>query len=51
MINTILKCVSVGTGVATVVLAILDKISAKDGLILLGLGLSCLSILSLNKHD
>lgn len=51
MINTILKCISVGTSVATVVLAILDKISTKDGLILLGLGSFCLSILSLSKRD
>ena len=51
MINIILKCISVGTSVATVVLAILEKISIKDGLILLGIGLSCLSILSLSKHD
>ena len=27
MINTIMKCISVGTSVATVVLAILNKIS------------------------
>lgn len=51
MINTILKCVSVGTSVATVVLAFLDKISTRDGLILLGLSSVCLSILSLSKRD
>lgn len=51
MINTIMKCISVGTSVATVVLAILNKISTKDAVILLGLGLFCLSILNLRKCD
>ena len=50
MIKTILKCVAVGTSVATVVLAILNVIGAKEGLILLGLGLACLSLVSLNSN-
>lgn len=50
MINIILKTVAVGMGVATTVLSIMDAVSAKDANILLGLGLSCLAIWSLEKN-
>ena len=36
-------------GIAVVVLNILNEISTKDSLIMLGIGLCCLSLINLNK--
>lgn len=51
LIHIIFKTVALGMGVATVVLSVMEKISAKDAGILLGLGVFCLAILNLEKTD
>ncbi len=42
--STILKAVGLGTGVATLVLSIMGTIEVKSAIILLSVGLICLSI-------
>ncbi len=47
--STILKAVGLGTGVATLVLSIMGTIEAKSAIILLSVGLICLSINALEN--
>lgn len=51
MVKTILKAVSLGVGVGSVVLLILDSIKERDVLMLLGIGLSCLAVSSLSEDE
>ncbi len=50
LIKTILKAVGLAMGIAVLVLNILNKISSKDSLIMLGLGLTCAGISLLSKE-
>ena len=45
----IINTLGVAMGIAVVVLNILNEISTKDSLIMLGIGLFCLSLINLNK--
>ena len=49
LINIILKGIGLAMGVAVVVLSILNKTNMNTSIIMLGLGLSALSILQLNE--
>ena len=49
MISLLLKAVALAMGVAVAVLSLLAKIEAKDGMMLLGIGLACIGILELRK--
>lgn len=49
MISLLLKAVALAMGVAVVVLSLLAKIEAKDGMMLLGIGLACIGILELRN--
>ena len=51
-IDVIFRAVALATGVAVVALAALKKLELETGMVLLGLGLACLSISLLdNKKD
>ena len=49
LIDVILKAVGVAMGVAVAVLATMHKLDAETGLMMLGLGLTCLGISTLGK--
>jgi hypothetical protein len=49
LVNTIFKAVAVSMGIAVTVLSILGTLPAATAALLLGLGLACLSIASLDK--
>ena len=51
IINIILKAVPLAMGVAVAILSIQNKIDTRNALIMLGVGLACLSAGSLNDHD
>ena len=46
----IMKCVGLAMGVAVAVLSIIGKLDAEDGMIMLGIGLSCIAIQLLRKN-
>ena len=45
----ILRCIGLAMGVAVAVLAIMDKIDAKSGMLMLGIGLSCIALNMLSE--
>ena len=49
LIVLIINTLGVAMGIAVIVLNILNEISTKDSLIMLGIGLFCLSLINLNK--
>lgn len=49
LVNTILRAVALAIGVAVVVLSVLDVLDEKAAVSLLGLGLGCLALYSLQK--
>jgi len=50
-ISFILKAVPLAMGVAVVVLSILNEIEVHSAVIMLGIGLACLSLGSLDKSE
>lgn len=50
MIKTILRAIGVGTGIASVVLSVMEVINERDAVKLIGIGLSCLAISTLNDN-
>ena len=51
IVNTVLRCVPLAMGVCVVVTAILGQLNAKSGFTMLGLGLSCMALLQLQKKN
>ncbi len=51
LIDTILKGIGAAMGIAVAVLSILDQIDTKSALGMLGIGLACLAIASLNNKN
>lgn len=49
LITLIITAIALAMGIAVIVLNILNEISTKDSLIMLGIGLFCLSLSNLNK--
>ena len=49
MVSTVLKALTLAMGVAVVVLSCLDILEAKTAIILLGIGLACAGISTLEK--
>lgn len=50
LVDLVLKCVSLGVGIAVLVLNILNKLEVKDSIILLCIGLVCVSFVLINKE-
>lgn len=50
LIALILKAVALAMGVCVAVLALLDRIEARNALGLLGIGLACLAVVQLSDH-
>ncbi len=46
----IMKCVGLAMGIAVAVLSIIGKLDAEDGMIMLGIGLSCIATQLLRKN-
>lgn len=51
LLDTILKGVGLAMGVAVAVLAALNALDARTGLLMLGLGLACLGAAALPRHE
>ena len=51
LINLIFKAVALAMGIAVVVLNILDKIDTKSSIIMLGIGIACISIYLLDEKE
>lgn len=51
LINLIFKAVALAMGIAVVVLNILDKIDVKSSIIMLGIGIACISIYLLDQKE
>lgn len=51
IINIILKAVPVAMGVAVIVTALLGELDMKSGFVMLGIGLACIGVYSLNSKD
>ena len=51
LINIVLKAVPVAMGVAVVVTSLLGELEARSGFTMLGIGLACIGIYSLNHKD
>lgn len=53
LINLILKAISLAMGIGVVVLSVLDELDINNAIMILGIGLSCISILLLgiNKNS
>ena len=51
IINIILKAVPVAMGVAVIVTALLGELDMKSGFAMLGIGLACIGVYSLNSKD
>lgn len=49
LVNTIFKAVALGMGVAVIVLSILGMLTPNTGVLLLGIGLFCLSLTALDR--
>ena len=49
LVNTILRAVALAMGVAVVALSVLDVLDGKAAISLLGMGLACLALYSLQK--
>ena len=49
IVSTVLKALTLAMGVAVVVLSCLDALEAKTAIILLGIGLACAGISTLEK--
>ena len=51
IVCTVLRCVPLAMGVCVVVTAILGQLNVQSGFIMLGLGLSCMALLQLQKKN
>lgn len=51
LINLILKAVAIAMGIGVVVLNILDKIETKSSIIMLGIGMFCIGLYSLDSNE
>lgn len=51
IINTALKGVALAMGIAVVVLSVLDELPINTGMVMLGLGLACIGINSLQEKE
>lgn len=51
LVNLIFKAVALAMGIAVVVLNILDKIDVKSSIIMLGIGIACISIYLLDQKE
>ena len=51
IVSTVLRCVPLALGVCVVVTAILGQLNVQGGFIMLGLGLSCMALLQLQKKS
>ena len=51
IINIILKAVPVAMGVAVIVTALLGELDMKSGFAMVGIGLACIGVYSLNSKD
>lgn len=49
IVSIVFKAVALAMGVAVVVLSILDAVSMESGVLLLGIGLFCIAVDSLQK--
>lgn len=49
--NLIGKGVALATGIAVVVLSVLDAIEARESIILLGIGLACIALQALSDNE
>lgn len=50
IINLILKAISLAMGISVVVLTILNELHIKDAIIMLAIGISCISIILLENN-
>ncbi|WP_295579839.1 helix-turn-helix domain-containing protein [uncultured Oscillibacter sp.] len=51
LIDLILKAVALAMGIAVVVLSVLNKLAAESGIVLLGIGMTCIGISSFHKNE
>ena len=51
LIDLIFKAVALAMGIAVVVLSVLNKLAAESGIVLLGIGMTCIGISSFHKNE